>query len=215
MGKDSELAATLSQRKPVIAYVPKIDVEKHKIKISHYPLDYFKLRYSILQAEGIFEDKDCKTEIESLHPSFTETFRDFQNEYYQYRCKQPFTLFEKEEEIFKVKSKLFKSVCSIIAIADFHSYEKRAKILKEIHPLSIQVHLESGVANGVLVARSIKECAEILFNILTNSLDFTIKRMHSRGTGVTILNEKISDCPFRVVTDNEKLTNSFWNFYIS
>jgi hypothetical protein len=33
--------------------------------------------------------------------------------------------------------------------------------------------------------------------------------------GVTILEEDISHCPYRVVTDNEKITNSFWCFYLT
>lgn len=35
------------------------------------------------------------------------------------------------------------------------TYNKRAKALKETHPLGIQVSLRTGVANGVLVVRTI------------------------------------------------------------
>ena len=41
MGKDSELAATLAQRKPVIAYVPRYKSTEYSKKIQEYPLDFF------------------------------------------------------------------------------------------------------------------------------------------------------------------------------
>lgn len=215
MGKDSELAATLAQGKPVMAYVPLIDPEKYAKKINGYPLDYFKLRFLVLRAEGIFDDKDCHTELKKLDHNFDKTINDFIDELDNYRFSQPYTLWnEKEEEFKKQKSRLFQKICKILAIAEFHSYEKRAKTLKEVHPLSIQVNLASGVANGVMVVRNSKKCAELLYKVLTNSMDFTIKHIGKTDEGVTILEENISGCPFRIVTDYERLTNSFWNFYL-
>ena len=40
MGKDSELAATLAQGKPVIAYVPRKDATKYSQELKKYPLDF-------------------------------------------------------------------------------------------------------------------------------------------------------------------------------
>jgi hypothetical protein len=40
----------------------------------------------------------------------------------------------------------------------------------DVHPLGLQVHLETRVAQGVLVVRSIPECAELLRRILTTKL---------------------------------------------
>ncbi len=77
---------------------------------------------------------------------------------------------------------------------------------------SVQVHLESGVANGVLVVRSVDECAEVLYKLLTNSLAFSIEQNTKQGC--TLLKEKISQSPFRAVSNYEKMANSFWNFYL-
>ncbi len=41
LGKDSELAITLAQGKPVIAFVPEININKHKIGLEQQPLDFF------------------------------------------------------------------------------------------------------------------------------------------------------------------------------
>ncbi|GAH69455.1 unnamed protein product, partial [marine sediment metagenome] len=125
------------------------------------------------------------------------------------------SLWKEEEDKFKNSSKYFARICKILSIAEHYSYERRAITLKEIHPLSIQVNLDTGVANGVLVVRNDEECADLLYRILTNSLKFTIKHIDEKNKGVTILEENISGSPFRAVTDNEKLTNSFWNFYLN
>ena len=41
-------------------------------------------------------------------------------------------------------------------------YDKRANQLRDTHPLGIQVNLETGVANGVPVVRTIEDCAELI-----------------------------------------------------
>lgn len=213
LGKDSELAATLAQSKPVIAYVPKYDIDEYAEKIKKYPLDFFEKRFLILKAEEIFQDKDCIDALESYDRGFSERIDNFQKELDRYRSAQPFSLWYKKEEDFKRMYSEFFKICKILAIAEIHNFENRAKTLREIHPLAIQVDLQSGVANGVLVVRSLKECAELLYKILTNSLEFTIVHLGEKGKGVTVLKENISKCPYRVVTDYEKLTNSFWNFW--
>ncbi len=212
LGKDSELAATLAQGKPVIAYVPRIKTKNHLKKIKKYPLDFFERRLLILKAEKIFEDEDFLQDDMLKHhiKNFRKLLREFQDKVEEYRGKQPFALYEKKDEEFKnKKEKLFGHICTIIAIAEHHYFEKRAKILREYHPLSIQVELKSGVANGVLVVRNSKECAELLYRILTNSLEFVIKEQN----GVKVLEEEISKSPFRVVTNDIELTNAFWRDY--
>jgi hypothetical protein len=64
MGKDSELAVTLAQRKPVIAYIPEIsDINSHIQKIKKYPLDCFQKRIFYLLGNDIFNEDDFKKEL--------------------------------------------------------------------------------------------------------------------------------------------------------
>jgi hypothetical protein len=53
-------------------------------------------------------------------------------------------------------------------------YTRRAALLRDQHPLGIQVNLATGVANGVLVARSEEDCAEIIRRIVTATLEFDV-----------------------------------------
>lgn len=127
-----------------------------------------------------------------------------------------YILASKEEEVFMEEHALSerkKEVCGILATAESKLSDSRAATLQQVHPLAVQVHLDTGVANGVLVVRSVDECAKLLRGLLLNSCEFDIER--SRREGATLLVEKISRCPFRVLTDNETLTNSFWSRYLT
>lgn len=217
LGKDSELAATLAQKKPVIAYVPKHNLEKYSETIFAYPLEFFKKRVLILQAEEIFDDPACK-ELLSAHKDFKSLVQKYLDEINDYYKKQPLRMWTEKESIIKNKED-FKEFCHVLAIAECVRFDNRAKMLRDIHPLALQVDLESGVSNGVLVVRSSKECADLLYRILTNKLDFAIKHVEyndeirKRKEGYTLLIEDISKSPFRVITDQRQITNSFWNLF--
>ncbi len=210
LGKDSELAITLAQGKPVIAYIPEIDVEKHKKKIAGYPLKFFRKRISVLEAEDILPE--LKSDIEEIISTKAfdelEGFKDKLGEYFS---KRTFVLNLSEEDEFKKKhQEAFMKICEIIAIAEQSYFNKRADLLKRVHPLGLQVDLKTGVANGVLVARNVGQCIELLKSLLTGNIKFKIE---NRENGVYLIEEVTESC-FRVVTKNEKITNSFWNFYL-
>jgi hypothetical protein len=213
LGKDSELAATLAQGKPVIAYIPEIkDINSHIQKIEKYPLSYFEKRILIYGlGEKILNETDFIEEIRKDGIEKKEEIEKIIGEFISKLGKLELNLWSRAEEEFKEQNKaLFDRICKIVSIIDKIIYDKRAQVLKKTHPLAIQVNLNTGVANGVLVVRNYEDCSNLIRNILTNSLSFRIKN----DEGITILKEKISGCPFRVVTDDEKLTNSFWNFYL-
>ena len=98
----------------------------------------------------------------------------------------------------------------ILATSEKRLYDSRARTLKEAHPLGVQVNLRTGVANGVLVVRTVAECAEVLARVLTNDLQFEI----DDKADACHLIERISGCTYRVVTRDERITNCFWSFYL-
>jgi hypothetical protein len=208
IGKDSELAATLSQSKPVIAYVPQHNETKYAKDIASYPLDFFKARMQILNAEGILKESDCCQQLKKIDRNFQDLIDTFLEQLDDFQAREPYTL-DKTEQKFKSKFKKFEKICLIVSSAECYNYEKRAKILKGLHPLCIQVNLNTGVTNGILVVRNPYDCASLLNNLLTNSMNLTIKK----ADGCHVLEEQISKCSYRVITDNEKLTNCFWNYF--
>lgn len=135
-GKDSELAATLAQGKPVIVYVPIAkETDNNIVKI---------------------EDNNERIKA-----------------------------FEKKKR----------------------ELESRAKTFKDFHPLGLQVGLYDGVARGVIVVRTAEECAKILYNILTNSLEVTI---NYEQHGI-VLRDKETNSVIRVMTGWDVLASCFWN----
>lgn len=98
----------------------------------------------------------------------------------------------------------------MIAAAERRVYDSRANSLKNLHPLAIQVNLATGVANGVMVVRTIAECSALLRRVLTDTMEFDLKEDDS----MWYLQERISGSSFRVVTKNIKINNCFWNFYL-
>ena len=215
MGKDSELAATLAQGKPVIAYIPKFNIEKYAKKIENFPLEYFKKRLLILQADEIFQDEDCVKKLIIFNENYESIIENFIEELKVHENYNPITLWKESELKFKRTSKYFLNICKVLAISEDFNFDKRAELLKRNHPLAMQVDLKTGVANGVLVIRNIKSCAQLIYNFLTNDLLFEFNYTKVGNNKETIeLIEKSSQSIYRVIVQYKKLVNAFWNFYL-
>lgn len=87
---------------------------------------------------------------------------------------------------------------------------KKAKLLRERHPLRFQVELTTGVAHGLIVAQSPGTCVEVLHDLFTHSLQTYI----GEDSFNYFLYEKNTRSQVRVVTKNPYLTNAFWNSYL-
>jgi hypothetical protein len=186
LGKDSELASTLAQGKPVIAFVPRpgecYTEELLATLRETYPEK--STRTLLLEQLRIFEPGAAWND---------SLIRDW--------LSRP-----EEFELEAAKERLSESIRN--------QYDRRAKMLQEDHPLGIQVNLETGVANGVLVVRSVGDCAELIRRVLTRSLSFNLDTRQIGGTKYLLLREEVSNGIFRVTTGDAMLTNAFWNFYL-
>ena len=187
LGKDSELASTLAQGKPVIAYVPEGSKEfVDSIIESIESLNHESSRKDILFEQLRVYGSDLAWEDTEV----MEWLRD-----------------KKGASEEKMINKLYLLVNNY--------YNRRAKTLMKDHPLGIQVNLNSGVANGVLVVRKVSDCIRLIRAIVMNDLEFDLCENETNNPDTIIyLKEKISDSIFRIKTDNSLLTNAFWNFYL-
>ena len=88
-------------------------------------------------------------------------------------------------------------------------FRKMAQLLRESHPLRLQVELATGVAHGIIVLDSAEMCAQVLHDLFTNSLDTYIEEDDYNY----YLYEKRTGSQIRVVTKNTYLTNAFWDFF--
>jgi hypothetical protein len=185
LGKDSELAATLAQGKPVIVYVPRLS-------------DYDRFRQDI--AEGLLAEVYVDEDRTDVALKFLQTYA-------------PEAAWERQEVRRWIEKKpTFDTVLQFVYERAQALYDRRARTLLETHPLGLQVNLQTGVGNGVLVARDTNQCAKLLRGILLNELEFDLEEQP--GLGAIFLREKETRSVYRVVTHDQHLTNSFWNFYL-
>jgi len=191
LGKDSELASTLAQGKTVIAYIPAVTVDEQDVYVE---------RLLAMIKEGSPELTDNQTVLQQLR-IFYPGAAWFDKEVMSWLSD------ESKMDLSLAKRKLGDCIRE--------HYDKRATTLKESHPLGIQVHLETGVANGVIVARSTSQCAELIRRVLTNTLKFSIKEENIEGNRYLFIIENITQSVFRVVSGDSFLTNAFWNFYLT
>jgi hypothetical protein len=191
LGKDSELASTLAQGKPVVAIVPNGNVEFVNNQIALFKESY---RAS--------SDKTIILELLKIYdPSIAWSSSDEGKTIREYINDQDGI---SDDQVLKI----------LYAKAKKH-YDDRFKTLFEIHPLGIQVDLETGVATGVLVVRDIESCAKLIRSHVLRLVEYDIHDNIENGTNYTYLREKISGCVYRVITGDPVLTNAFWNFYLN
>jgi len=95
----------------------------------------------------------------------------------------------------------------LVAVAD--AFESRARTFREVHPLSLQVIVRSGVVNGILVTRSVESCAGILRGVLENTLRLEVVTEEENYRLV----EHDTQSTLRVVSRHHLLTNAFWSQY--
>lgn len=184
LGKDSELASTLAQGKTVIAYIPKGD----KQYVDQLLEDLRKLEPGKSTKDLIVE------QLQIFNPAICWSNHDFR------------IWLEESPDLQYGLEMLYQSV--------ENKYESRARTLKETHPLGIQVNLETGVANGVIVTRDIEECAELVRNVLLGQLEFNVVEESRGGIPYVFLKEKITGSIYRVSSGDKLLSNTFWNYYL-
>lgn len=231
LGKDSELAATLAQGKPVIAYVQALNgdkLQRHCEALRSFRVSYYVKRLHALFAEGFFSNagrlSQVMEKLEQLgiqiggHPVL-EDIRRILASAEEVEGSRNFGLIGGEHEEEQLTQQFLDQAPEApeyVAALDAVSLDKRARTIAEYHPLAMQVHLDKGVANGVLVVRDAESCARLLYGFLTSRLSFCIEpKTGSNDERLgTALREKISQSTFRYVTANRLVTNSFWNFYL-
>jgi len=204
---DSELAATLAQGKPVIAYVPRsVVVDRVNELLAEDPVTIQdRLRFVI------YTDEYFAASLSADDLEFVQNFHELE----RFEQRRIWRSIPDNAAIMAFRQAHqvgLERLCQIIAASEAGIYDKRAGTLTNSHPLAVQVNLDTGVANGVLVVRSIEDCARLLRRVLTNAMEFVLQE--DNQAKMWYLRETISGCVFRVVSKDRKLTNCFWNFYL-
>jgi transcriptional regulator with XRE-family HTH domain len=234
-GKDSEASVALGQGKTVIVYVPRLfDAEsridsEHLFQLSDRSLDQELVRLKQEIEEGINQKIKAKVALQAqLRDVSAEAFKrivfshwaDFdligemakvQNEHLRRECalflnqvRSTQTGLECVDPEATVRAEMSDRIVDAAV-----SFESRARTFRDIHPLSLQVIVRSGVVNGILVTRSVQSCAKVLRGVIENNLRTRVEPEENNYRLV----EQETKSTLRVVSRHQLLTNAFWTQY--
>lgn len=233
-GKDSEASVALGQGKAVVVYVPRLYDEQCDINSSIvYSMKEAELRDKLRELTGSEEEgldhKELVTEVltamlRQLSPGdiariVRNHWADFDlpGEAKQIKDETLATSWVKYCKTLESASTATGAALDATLASAFVSrlakiavdFERRAYLFRETHPLALQVIIESGVLNGMLVVRSVDQCATLMFRLLTNTVEMTIREDSNNYS----LIESVSGSTVRVVSKFPLLTNAFWTQY--
>jgi len=100
---------------------------------------------------------------------------------------------------------------NVITLSDGRkvNLDRRAEMFRVGHPLGLQIDVRTGVAHGIIVVRTAKQCAQMLRKMLLHELSFAIRHEH----GNFLLEETDTHSVLRVVSDDPFLTHAFWTYF--
>lgn len=207
LGKDSELATTLAQGKPVIAYVP----DESEVSLDVLVDDLKRAASGDIAA------------TDEERPEYQRLVSRFQQLLLHQQFKDAWDDLSLEQGI--ASEGHFEDAVARFSRELVGLYDRRAITLLQSHPLGLQIHLESGVANGILVTRTASECRELTLDILVRDLAFAIQAKERSGSAPQTdlespidwdryLVEQRTGSVHRVVVGDELISNAFWNWYL-
>lgn len=88
--------------------------------------------------------------------------------------------------------------------------EQRMRFYRDVHPLSRLIEFDTGIAVGAMVTDSLKEVSELLYRIFGNKMEY---RLDHLKPGYLRLKDTCTDSVIRLQTNDEMLTETFWNHY--
>jgi hypothetical protein len=88
--------------------------------------------------------------------------------------------------------------------------EQRHRFYRDVHPLSRLIEFETGVAVGAIVTDKLAEVSELIFRIFENRMVYYLEQSKP---GFLRLKEKLTDSVVRLQTNDQLLTEAFWNHY--
>jgi hypothetical protein len=88
----------------------------------------------------------------------------------------------------------------------------RESFYKDVHPLSRLINFETGVAVGAIVTSQEHDVPMLLDRIFENEMEYEVVQPPDRE-GYLQLKECLTDSIVRIQTNNQLLSESFWNYY--
>ena len=92
----------------------------------------------------------------------------------------------------------------------FCDSEQKQRFYRDVHPLSRLIEFKTGVAVGAIVTDELGEVSELLSRIFENRMQYELQQPKP---GYLRLKEKLTESVVRLQTNDEMLSETFWNYY--
>ena len=90
--------------------------------------------------------------------------------------------------------------------------EQKSRFYRDVHPLSRLVDFGTGVAVGAIVTDNLDEVPELLSRLFRNEMEYLLERTND---GYLRLREALTSSVIRLQSNDQLLTETFWNHYQS
>jgi len=235
-GKDSEASVALGQGKPVIVYVPQLVVENLEMETEKLFQTSRANLVSMLEGEdeNLSEDIDEDIDEEALVARIlTSRLNAATPDQLITMVKTQWADFDLYGEAERIPiehreayrtwldrvvngetgeslTEPLRSQLISVFVATAVIFERRAKLFRETHPLALQIILSTGLLNGILVVRSVKQCSDILSALIHNELKFKLVKDQHNYRLVEVETNSI----MRVISRHTLLRNAFEAQYV-
>ena len=88
--------------------------------------------------------------------------------------------------------------------------ERRRRFYRDVHPLSRLIEFETGVAVGAMVTDEVQDVYELIYRTFENKMVYYLEQSRP---GFLRLKDKLTDSVVRLQTNDQLLTETFWNHY--
>lgn len=88
--------------------------------------------------------------------------------------------------------------------------EQRHRFYRDVHPLSRLIEFETGVAVGAMVTDDPENVSELIYRTFSNQMVYYLEQSKP---GFLRLKDKLTDSVVRLQTNDQLLTETFWNHY--
>ena len=88
--------------------------------------------------------------------------------------------------------------------------EQKSRFYRDVHPLSRLIEFETGIAVGAMVTDSLQEVSDLLYRIFENKMEYILEQPKP---GYLRLKESLTGSVVRLQTNDEMLSETFWNYY--
>ncbi len=88
--------------------------------------------------------------------------------------------------------------------------QQRQRFYRDVHPLSRLIEFETGVAVGAMVTDKLEDVSELIYRIFENRMEYHLEQSKP---GFLRLKDKLTDSVVRLQTNDQLLSETFWNHY--